>query len=237
MPEPLLSIKDLTTTFGGFKALNGVDLIVQSGDAIGLVGPNGSGKTTLVNTACGLYRPSSGDIVLNGTNINRFAPHKRARLGVNRTFQIPKPFKDLTVSKNIEVGLNHSSSNSSVEELLAFVGLDGAKEVPAGSLTAIAQKKLDLARALALDPKVLFVDELAAGLTPGEQIEIATMLRDLQSRGMALVIVEHLLGFLELVTDSVVVLSAGSVIFRGHLREAVEDQQVRTVFLGGSSDA
>ncbi len=233
----LLKIENLTTVFGGLKALNEVSLEIAAGQAIGLVGPNGSGKTTLVNTVCGLYRPASGRVILEGTDITGHRPHSIARAGINRTFQIPKPFKDLSVYENVKVSSIHCRNPAPIEEVLARVNLREFADHPISELTAAQQKRLDLARAVALDPKVIFVDELAAGLTPGELHEVAEMLKGFQTIGIALIVVEHLLGFLEQVVASVLVLSAGRTIFTGALRNALADEEVKRVFLGGESDA
>ncbi len=233
----LLRIEELTTVFGGLKALSQVSLDINPGEAVGLVGPNGSGKTTLVNTVCGLYRPASGRVILEGTEITGHRPHLIARAGINRTFQIPKPFKDLSVYENVRVSSIHSRTHTSIEGALARVNLAELANHPISELTAAQQKRLDLARALALEPKVIFVDELAAGLTPGELHEVAEMLKEFQSSGIALIVVEHLMGFLEQVVSSVLVLSAGRTIFTGPLRTALEDVEVKRVFLGGESDA
>ncbi len=233
----LLKIENLTTVFGGLKALSEVSLEIVPGQAIGLVGPNGSGKTTLVNTVCGLYRPASGRVILEGIDITGHRPHSIARAGINRTFQIPKPFKDLSVFENVKVSSIHSRNHAPIEEVLARVNLREFANHPISELTAAQQKRLDLARAVALEPKVIFVDELAAGLTPGELHEVAEMLKEFQALGIALIVVEHLMGFLEQVVASVLVLSAGRTIFAGPLRNALADEEVKRVFLGGESDA
>ncbi len=235
--KSLLRIENLTTVFSGFKALDDVSLELFEGQALGLVGPNGSGKTTLVNTVCGLYKPAQGKVSLEGNDITGKQPHQIARAGINRTFQIPKPFKDLSVSENVLVSSIHSKSKRSISEVLDMVNLGDCANYPIEKLTASQQKRLDLARALALDPKVIFVDELAAGLTPTELSEIAKMLAEFRRSGIALIVVEHLMGFLEQVVDSVIVLSAGKKIFVGSLREALSEEEVKRVFLGGAQDA
>ncbi|CAG4932123.1 MULTISPECIES: ATP-binding cassette domain-containing protein [Acidithrix] len=235
--KSLLKIENLTTIFSGFKALNDVSLELFQGQALGLVGPNGSGKTTLVNTVCGLYKPAHGHITLEGLNITGKRPHDIARAGINRTFQIPKPFRDLSVYENVAVSSIHSKNRTSIPEILRKVNLADCANYPIEKLTASQQKRLDLARALALDPKVIFVDELAAGLTPTELTEVAEMLANFRQNGIALIVVEHLMGFLEQVVDSVFVLSAGKGIFSGSLRDALSDEEVKRVFLGGAHDA
>ncbi|MHB8189703.1 MAG: ABC transporter ATP-binding protein [Ferrimicrobium sp.] len=233
-----LSVRNLSRSFGGLKALDDVSLEVGKGEALGLVGPNGSGKTTLVNVACGLYPPTHGRIFLAETEITGWKPYALARAGVNRTFQIPKPFHSLSVGENLRMALAHAKKPApEVRELLERTRLGSIEGVAVDRLTASQQKRLDLARALALDPSVLFVDELAAGLTPVELREVAEILKECLEEGRALVVVEHLLGFLELVVSSVIVLSAGRAIFQGELRASLEDVEVKRVFLGRTADS
>lgn len=231
-------VKNLSKHFGGFHALHDVSFAVHGGEALGLVGPNGSGKTTLVNTVCGLFPPTNGQIILNGVQMGGTKPHLLARAGINRTFQIPKPFRSLTVRENIELALSHREKGlDDLEEVLSTCKLTQLVSAESGNLTAAQQKRLDLARAISLRPSVLFVDELGAGLNPAELSEIAEILRKMVDEGRALIIVEHLMGFLEQVVDRVLVLSAGTEIFRGRLRDALSDFEVKRVFLGDAVSA
>jgi branched-chain amino acid transport system ATP-binding protein len=161
-------------------------------------------------------------------------PHRLARLGLNRTFQIPRPFKDLTVADNVRIAARWRRPGSPVAELdpIEFLGLGAQAGRCARELTASRQKLLDLARALAATPRVLLVDELAAGLSPAELDHVASLIRELARLGVAIIVVEHLMGFLEAVTDEVIVLNAGRPIFTGSLRSAIRDQEVVRVFLG-----
>ncbi|NNN16642.1 MAG: ABC transporter ATP-binding protein [Acidimicrobiaceae bacterium] len=230
---PLLSAVGLTKNFGGFRALDDVSLDLYPGEAVGLVGPNGSGKTTFINVVSGVYTASAGTIKLRGLPIEGLPPHRRARLGLGRTFQVPKPLGNLTVLENVQVALQHSKSAKSGDaDPLEFAGLAKFANRRANSLTTMEQKRLDLARVLALSPAVVLVDEFAAGLSPSELIDIASLLNELRGKGMALVVVEHLLGFLEAVVDRVLVLDAGREIFSGGLKEAFSDDKVVEVFLG-----
>ncbi len=234
MSSYTFEIEGVVKSFGGFKALNGVNLSVENGEIVGLVGPNGCGKTTLVNVASGIYPLDSGRILLDGKDITHMPTHRRVLHGVNRTFQVPKPLSDMTVEENIDLawyfGGRHSYARSSV---LERTNLSETKGKVASMLTTAQQKRLDLARALATNPKVLFVDELGAGLSPSELSEISTMLKEIARTGVALVVVEHLLGFLESLTSRVVVLEAGREIFEGALKEAIRNERVIEVFLGG----
>ncbi len=234
MASLTLEIEGVVKSFGGFKALNGVNISVEKGEIVGLVGPNGCGKTTLVNVASGIYSLDMGKILLDGKDITHMPTHRRVLHGVNRTFQVPKPLSDMTVEENIDLawyfGGKHNFARSSVLERTNLADTRGKL---ASMLTTAQQKRLDLARALATNPKVLFVDELGAGLSPSELSEISAMLREIAESGVSLVVVEHLLGFLESLTSRVVVLEAGKEIFEGTLKEAVKNERVIEVFLGG----
>lgn len=237
MSNTVLEVTDLSQTFGGLRAVDGVSFSLEEGKVLGLVGPNGSGKTTVINTICGLYNPTAGKVVLDGSDVTGMRADKLARAGINRTFQIPKPFLDLTVRENLEIARNHTrAAKVSVDEVAELVGLNDVMGKSAGSLNSTHKKMLDLGRALVMSPRVLFVDELAAGLMPSELEGIAHLLRDI-AKDRSLVVVEHLLGFLDKVADSVLVLNAGKEIFAGSLAAALQDDQVKKVFLGGSSSS
>jgi branched-chain amino acid transport system ATP-binding protein len=228
---PLLQVDGLSKAFGGNKAVAGVSLDLAAGQALGLVGPNGSGKTTLINVISGVYKPDGGSVTLKGHRVTGLASHRLCRLGLNRTFQIPRPLGDLRVADNLAVVRRRHPPIFDADPL-EFVGLAHAANRRASSLTSGEQKLLDLARALAAGPEVLLVDELGAGLGAADLDSVAGLLRRLREAGLALLVVEHLMGFLEQVVDSVVVLNAGLEIFRGTLRAAVADQRVVDVFLG-----
>lgn len=229
-----LSVRGLTKHFGAFQAVGGVDLDVGPGTALGLVGPNGSGKTTVINVISGVYKPDGGRVVLNGQDVTAKPSHRLCRLGLNRTFQIPRPLADLTVAENLALVHGHGRRHEHRLGIdpLTFVGLDRLAGRRASALTSGEQKLLDLARALAADPSVLLVDELGAGLSPHELEHVASLLGVLKEAGLALLVVEHLMGFLELVVDHVVVLNAGAPLFRGTLRQAIAEPAVVEVFLG-----
>ncbi len=232
--EALLSAHSLSKSFGSLKAVDAISLELSGGEIVGLVGPNCSGKTTLVNLVSGLYRPDRGEVLLAGRRVTGMAPHQLARLGLNRTFQVPKPFHTLTVHENARLAAFYTrQSPERAEEALEFVGLTPLAERPAGSLNVGQQKLLDLARSLATAPRVLLVDELAAGLGPRELELVAEKLLTLAGSGLGLVVVEHLLAFLNQLTSRVLVMNAGMKIYEGKLSAAVEDRQVVEVFLGG----
>lgn len=236
-PEPLLRVEQVMKRFGGFRALDGVSLHLAPGEVLGLVGPNGSGKTTCINVISGLYPPDEGRVVFDGVSVGGRPSYLLARRGINRTFQSPKPFLSLTVRENVAVAATYGHGERAVVDvpvLLASLELDRLADRPAGDLNSAQQKTLDLARALATAPRLLLVDELAAGLNPAELGRMATRLRALAQDGMALLVVEHLMGFIDQVTDRVIVMNAGREIFEGTLRAATQDADVIRVFLGGA---
>jgi len=238
-PTPILNVSKLTKRFGGFYALDGLSFHVASGEILGLVGPNGSGKTTAINVISGLYAPDGGEIVLDGALIGAVASHKLVHRGVNRTFQIPKPFLSLTVRQNVEVALAYGGAAEapSMADLLDEYRLAEVADRPAADLNNAQQKMLDLVRALATRPRLLLLDELAAGLNPAELDWIAGRIKALAATGMAIIVVEHLMGFIEQITDRVIVMNAGKEIFEGKLAVAVKVPQVIEVFLGGEHAA
>ena len=232
---PILNVSKLVKRFGGFYALDGLSFHVSSGEILGLVGPNGSGKTTAINVICGLYAPDGGEVALDGASIGGVASHRLVHRGINRTFQIPKPFLSLTVRQNVEVALAYGGAAEApaMADLLEEYRLAEFADRAAADLNSSQQKMLDLARALATRPRLLLLDELAAGLNPAELDWIAERIKALARGGMAIIVVEHLMGFIEHITDRVIVLNAGKEIFEGKLAVAVKVPQVIEVFLGG----
>ena len=238
-PDPLLNVDRLVKRFGGFRALDGVSFHLDPGEVLGLVGPNGSGKTTCINVICGLYPADGGRVIYNGRPIAGAKSHRLVKAGINRTFQSPRPFLSLTVRENIEVAAHYGEPKPGfdIDALLALLELDRYAHRPAAELNSAQQKTLDLARAMATEPRLLLVDELAAGLNPAELSRMADRLRALANAGMALLVVEHLMGFIDKVTDRVVVMAAGKEFFGGTLAAATRDPEVIRVFLGGAHHA
>ncbi len=236
---PILNVSKLVKRFGGFYALDGLSFHVSSGEILGLVGPNGSGKTTAINVISGLYAPDGGEVVLEGISIGGVASHKLVHRGINRTFQVPKPFLSLTVHQNVEVALAYGGAASApaMADLLEEYRLADVANRPAADLNNAQQKMLDLVRALATRPRLLLLDELAAGLNPAELDWIAERIKALAQSGIAIIVVEHLMGFIEHITDRVIGLNAGKEIFEGKLAVAVKVPQVIEVFLGGEHAA
>ena len=240
MAEPLLSVERVSCRFGGLLAVNAVSLTVAVGRITGLIGPNGAGKTTLFAIISGFQRPSDGIVCYRGETITGLPPYELARRGIARTFQIVQPFTGLSVRENILVALTHGRASvtpPTMAELLEEYRLGGVADRPAADLNSAQQKMLDLTRALATRPRLLLLDELAAGLNPAELDWIAGRIKALAAEGMAIIVVEHLMGFIEQITDRVIVLNAGKEIFEGTLAAAVREPQVIEVFLGGEHAA
>ena len=232
---PLLSVDGLVKRFGGFRALDGLSFTIGSGEILGLVGPNGSGKTTCINVISGLYRPDAGAILFNGRSIAGLPSYRLVHSGINRTFQVPRPFLTLTVRQNVEIAIAYGRNRNGphdVDALLISLDLIAFADQPASELNSARQKMLDLARALATGPQLLLVDELAAGLNPAELEQVATKLTELARSGIALLVVEHLMGFIDQITDRIIVMNAGKEIFEGRLADATKNSQVVEVFLG-----
>ena len=232
--EPLLRLDGVGKAFGGNTVLNRLSFSVEPGEIVGLVGPNGSGKTTAINVISGVHRADAGKVLFQGRPVQGLAPFRLAHLGINRSFQVPKPFRDMTVQENIEVAAHFGGARGvDTAAVLADIDLAGHATVLAGGLTVNQQKMLDLGRALATDPKLLLVDEIGAGLNPSELGTIARLLERLAQRGIALIVVEHLLDFLNRITNRVIVLGAGRMLFEGTLKAASQDPDVVAAFIGG----
>ena len=239
-PAPLLAVDGLVKRFGGFRALDALSFRVGAGEILGLVGPNGSGKTTCINVISGLYRPDGGSIRFEGRSIGGLASHRLVHAGINRTFQVPRPFPTLTVRENVEIAIaygRHRDRVGDADTVLSSLDLAAFADQPAGQLNSAQQKMLDLARALATGPRLMLVDELAAGLNPAELEHVAIKLQELARSGIALLVVEHLMGFIDQITDRIIVMNAGKEIFEGRLAEAVRNPQVVEVFLGDENAA
>ncbi len=238
MSSELLRLVGVRKQFGAHVVLNDVAFQVAPGEIVGLVGPNGSGKTTTINVISGLLQADAGQVVFLGRDINRLPMFQRARLGINRTFQVPKVFRDMTVLENVEVAARTAQlGEDQVQEILRETELQQVAGRVAGSLTVNQQKLLDLARALATRPRLLLVDEIGAGLNPAELGVMAELLLKLAGRGIALIVVEHLLDFLNRITERVIVLGAGRMLFEGPLQAASREPEVVAAFIGAPAES
>jgi len=239
--EVLLAVRDVAKAFKGVQALAGVGLEVRRGEILGLVGPNGSGKSTLINVVSGHYRADAGSIVFEGRELRDEAPHRIARAGIARTYQIPRPFGHLTVLENValppmfgQVVMNRAAAEAEAWRWLEFTGLaDKAQRLP-GELNLHQRKFLELARALASRPKLLFLDEVLSGLTPAEMDEAIRLVRAIREQGATIVFVEHIMRAVMELTDRVVVLTYGKTIASGAPREVMRDPQVIGAYVGAT---
>ncbi len=242
----MLSVSNLSKTFGALRAVNNVSFDVAPGEIVGLIGPNGSGKSTIFNCIAGLYAPSAGRITLEGNDVAGLTPNRVCHRGIARTFQIPRPFRNLTLIENVALsayfgqdrGLSRGDCWRLAEESLAAVGLPTGNDATTDGLGAAALKKLELARALATQPRLLLADESLNGLDHAEMDQAADMLERIRrDKGVTIVWVEHIMGVLMRVVDRVIVLDHGEVIFTGKPREAQDDPRVVEVYLGAEAVA
>ncbi|WLB58625.1 branched-chain amino acid ABC transporter ATP-binding protein/permease [Bradyrhizobium japonicum] len=236
MDAPLLGVEGVSKSFSGLRAVDDVSFTVAPGEIVGIIGPNGSGKTTLLNTLSGALRPSSGTIRLGGTVLNGLRAHQIARLGLARTFQLVRVMPDMTVAENVAAARLFSTSGGSDatgSELLDLVGLGAMHEAPAGDLTYIDQKRLELARALALQPRLVLLDEWLAGLNPSELETGIALIAKLRDRGLTIIMVEHVMDAIRALCGHCIVMNAGSVIARGAPDEVLTDPKVVAAYLGG----
>jgi branched-chain amino acid transport system ATP-binding protein len=235
----LLTITDLRRSFGGLRAVDGLSFSVAPGEVLGLLGPNGSGKTTAMNLISGALAADSGSIRLENDELVGLPAFRIARLGVARTFQLVRVLGGMTCAENVAAGMAYrvqhafgAAARTEALQLLDLVGLRAAADTPAGDLTYIDQKRLELARALALKPRLLLLDEWLAGLNPTElQVGIA-LIRNLRSQGLTIILVEHVMEAVRALCDRCVVMSAGSKLAEGQTEEVLSREEVITAYLG-----
>jgi branched-chain amino acid transport system ATP-binding protein len=239
MGEPLLRVEGVVKRFGGFQALGGVSLSVEAGQRFGLIGPNGSGKTTLISCISGTLRNDGGRIVFGGRDITGLPAYQRARLGIARSFQIPRPFGSMTVLENLEVSLDYAARERAdgdhalaALEILRLVGLDGKARVASARLTQIEMRKLELARAMAARPSLLISDEAMAGLSSSEVDDLLAILFRLNEAGTTVVMIEHIMRAVMRFSERIAVLDAGLKIAEGPPAEIISDPAVERAYLG-----
>jgi branched-chain amino acid transport system ATP-binding protein len=237
----LLKIQNVSKNFGGFAALSDVNLEIAQGERFGLIGPNGSGKTTLISCVSGALRNERGSIVFDGEDVTRLAAYQRTRRGIARSFQIPRPFRSMTVVENLAVPLEYivhkgslhvSDTRGEAMKILKDIGLAEKADVPSATLSQVELRKLELARAMAARPRLLISDEAMAGLSGSEVEEVLKILLELNTRGITIIMIEHIMEAVMRFSQRVVCLDAGRVICEGAPADIVKDPQVQKAYLG-----
>jgi branched-chain amino acid transport system ATP-binding protein len=236
--EAFLDVQGVTKRFGGFQALSAVSLRVRQGERFGLIGPNGSGKTTLINCISGTLRTDGGRIVFAGHDITTLPAYRRTRLGIARSFQIPKPFTSMTVLQNLMIPIEYAGRGhrdgvaDEAMGILGLMGLAAKAHVASAALTQIEMRKLELARAMAARPRLLVSDEAMAGLSSTEVDDILAILSELNQRGITIIMIEHIMRAVMRFSERIAVLDAGEKIAEGRPDEILADKRVEKAYLG-----
>jgi branched-chain amino acid transport system ATP-binding protein len=237
----LLEVEAVTKRFGGFVALSKVSLSVRSGERLGIIGPNGSGKTTLINCICGSLPSDGGTIGFDGIDVTRFAAYRRTRLGIARSFQVPRPFSSMTLAENVAVPLEYVTQRQSLHRadvsagalsILAQLGLAEKADASTASLTQVDLRKLELARAMAVRPRLLILDEVMAGLSSVEVDEMLHIILGLSRQGVTIMMIEHIMRAIMRFSERVVCMDAGRVMAEGPPDHIVQDPDVQRIYLG-----
>ncbi|WP_202125571.1 ABC transporter ATP-binding protein [Actinomadura physcomitrii] len=237
---PVLRVSGLQRRFGGLLAVSGVDLALPAGRVLGVIGPNGAGKSTLVNLISGHLKPTAGSVLIGDTDLTGARPWRIAHAGVARTFQIVKPFRGLTVADNVTVAVmfgparirSRARARQEAERVLERVGLGGKGGLPPAELTVADARRLELAKALALRPRVLLLDEVLAGLRPAEIDPALRLIDELRGEGLTLLVIEHIVQAIAAVSDEILVLHHGAVLTQGPPDEVLGDERVIEAYLG-----
>jgi branched-chain amino acid transport system ATP-binding protein len=238
---PILALDHISKRFGAIVVAEGIDLAVREGEALGIIGPNGAGKTTLFGIITGTVRPDAGRVVFAGEDITRLKPERRCRRGIARSFQIPQPFGGMTVFENVVVAAAFGAGDRDIHDssaaLLERCELLGKANRPAGSLTLLDRKRLELARALATRPRLLLLDEVAGGLTEHECASLIALIKDVRRTGVSIIWIEHIVHALVSAVDRLVVLHGGRFIAEGDPASVIRSPQVEEIYMGIAADA
>jgi len=240
--EPVLKLEHVTVAFGGLIAVDTVSFQVAAGEIVGLIGPNGAGKTTVFNAVSGYYKPARGRVSFLGRDITGRQPYALAAMGIGRTFQFVKPFAGLSVLENITVAAylrypRHAQARAKAWEVLRFIGLADRADVPAAGLTLAGRKRLEIGKALALEPKLVLLDEVVAGLNPTEADQTVQLILKIRDAGMTILIVEHIMRVIMKISTRIIVLNYGRMIAQGKPDEVARNREVIEAYLGESADA
>jgi branched-chain amino acid transport system ATP-binding protein len=235
---PLLKLEAVSKRYGALTVTDNIDLTVHRGETLGILGPNGAGKTTLFNLISGDVRADTGRIEYDGRDITRLPPHRRCRLGIGRSYQVPQPFGHMSVFENLVTAACFGGQQSERQawetavEVLEKTGLKAHANQPAGSLTLLNRKRLELARALATRPELVLLDEIAGGLTEHEARELVDELRRIKSEGVTMVWIEHVVHALLSIADRLFVINFGAKLAEGLPQDVMNDDEVRRVYMG-----
>lgn len=249
---PILEAKNVCKYFGGLKAVENVDMKIMKGDVFGIIGPNGAGKTTFFNVCSGIYPPTSGQVIFNGEDISHFKPEQISRKRMTRTFQNIQLFKFMTVLENVKIGCHINTKTNLFDavlrdktykndekytaeksmEVLRSIGLEDYAQMKAGNLPYGLQRKVEIARALAVEPEILLLDEPAAGMNPNETMELRDFILELNSKGHTIAVIEHDMRFIMSSCNYILVLNFGQKIFEGNPEEVKANQEVQEAYFG-----
>jgi len=239
MTTPVVELRSVARSFGGIQAVKDVSLKLDEGEIVGMIGPNGAGKTTLVNCITGVHPPTAGQVMFHGQDVTKQKPFQAARRGLCRTFQIVQPFPEMTVLENVAAGALYGNKISTpnqafdaAHEHLDFVGIDQFADMPASALTLANRKRLELAKSLAMKPKVLMLDEVNAGLNSAEINGALDLIKKISERGISIIIIEHLMKVIMTLSQRIVVLHHGELIAEGDPKGIVDDPHVIEAYLG-----
>ena len=240
--DTILSFKNVNAGYGRVQILNDLSYEMKRGEVFGVIGPNGCGKTTMFNALIGLIIPTQGEIMFNGKNITKMKANARCQMGIGRTYQVPRPFEGMSVFENCLVAAVHGAGHSEKEgrkvaiEALKLTELYDKREVRAGELTLLDRKRMEIARALGTEPKLLLLDEVAAGLTEAEVQDVMKMVANLKAAGYSIIWIEHVIQTMVESTDTLMCMAQGHNLIVGNPREVMNSKLVEEVYLGGVED-